>query len=48
MRTRGPGLVPEAVMAAARAKLDAPIDDRDIAGRIAAFFKMPRNQRPAA
>ena len=48
MRTRGPGLVPEALMAEARAKLDAPLDDKGIAGRIAAFFKMPRGQRPAA
>ena len=48
MRTRGPGLVPEALMAEARAKLESPLDDRGIAGRIAAFFKMPRGQRPAA
>ncbi|MGQ0565119.1 MAG: type 1 glutamine amidotransferase [Gemmobacter sp.] len=48
MRTRGPGLVPEPLMAEARAKLDAPIDDRSMAGRIAAFFKMPRARRPAA
>jgi len=48
MRTRGPGLVPDALMAEARAKLDAPLDDRSIAGRIAAFFKMPRGKRPAA
>ena len=48
MRTRGPGLVPEPVMAEARAKLAAPIDDQSMAGRIAAFFKMPRARRPAA
>ena len=48
MRTRGPGLVPEGLMAEARAKLAAPMDDKAIAGRIAAFFKMPRGKRPAA
>jgi GMP synthase-like glutamine amidotransferase len=48
MRTRGPGLVPEPLMAEARAKLDADLDDRSMAGRIAAFFKMPRGRRPAA
>ncbi len=48
MRTRGPGLVPDALMAEARAKLAAPIDDKGMAGRIAAFFKMPRGKRPAA
>ena len=48
MRTRGPGLVPEGLMADARAKLDVPLDDKGIAGRIAAFFKMPRGIRPAA
>ena len=48
MRTRGPGLVPEGLMAEARAKLDVPLDDKGIAGRIAAFFKMPRGLRPVA
>jgi GMP synthase-like glutamine amidotransferase len=48
MRTRGPGLVPEPLMAAARARLGDDLDDKGIAGRIAAFFKMPRARRPAA
>jgi GMP synthase (glutamine-hydrolysing) len=47
MRTRGPGLVPEPLMAEARAKLDAPLDDGSMAGRIAAFFKMPRSRSAA-
>lgn len=42
MRTRGKGLVPDAVMAEAAAKLDLPIQDKTMAGRIAAFFKEPR------
>jgi GMP synthase-like glutamine amidotransferase len=48
MRTRGPGLVPDDLMAAARDRLTEPIDSPAIAGRIAAFFKMPRTRRPAA
>ncbi len=48
MRTRGPGLVPDALMAAARERLTEPIDQPTLAGRIAAFFKMPRARRPAA
>jgi GMP synthase (glutamine-hydrolysing) len=39
MTTRGKGIVPDAVMAAARARLDQPLDDRTMAGRIASFFK---------
>ena len=39
MRTRGPGLVPDPLMEAARDKLAKPLDDRTMAGRIAAFFK---------
>lgn len=42
MRTRGKGLVPDEVMAEAAAKLDLPIQDKTMAGRIAAFFKEPR------
>ena len=42
MRTRGPGLVPDALMAAARARLDEPLADRSMAAQIAAFFKQPR------
>lgn len=42
MQTRGKGLVPDEVMAQAAARLDLPIQDRTMAGRIAAFFKEPR------
>lgn len=42
MKTRGKGVVPDAVMAEAAAKLDLPIQDKTMAGRIAAFFKEPR------
>jgi GMP synthase-like glutamine amidotransferase len=42
MRTRGPGLVPDDLMAAARARLADPIQDRSMAAQIAAFFKQPR------
>ncbi|MCB6178873.1 type 1 glutamine amidotransferase [Rhodobacter sp. Har01] len=38
MRTRGPGLVPDDLMDRARARLDQPLDDQTMAGRIAAFF----------
>jgi GMP synthase-like glutamine amidotransferase len=49
MRTRGPGLVPDDLMATARARAADPIDDLTMAGRIAAFFKAPRAaRRPAA
>lgn len=44
MRTRGPGLVPDDRLRAAAARLDAPLDDRRIAARIAAFFRHPRSQ----
>ena len=47
MRTRGPGLVPDALMAAARGRLTEPIGSDTMAGRIAAFFKMPRAPRAA-
>ena len=42
MQTRGKGLVPEALMAEATARLDQPLDSPTMAGRIAAFFKEPR------
>jgi GMP synthase-like glutamine amidotransferase len=42
MRTRGPGLVPDDLMAAARARLDEPLADTSMAGQIGAFFKQPR------
>ena len=45
MRTRGPGLVPDELMAAARARLDQPLDDQTMAGRIAAFFLNHRTTR---
>jgi GMP synthase-like glutamine amidotransferase len=38
MRTRGPGLVPDDLMAKARARLGEPLQDQTIAARIAAFF----------
>lgn len=42
MKTRGKGLVPDAVMAEAAARLSLPLQDNTMAGRIAAFFKEPR------
>lgn len=42
MRTRGKGVVPDALMAKAATRLSDPIDDRTMAGRIAAFFQQPR------
>ena len=42
MKTRGKGLVPDEVMAAAATRLADPIQDKTMAGRIAAFFKEPR------
>jgi GMP synthase-like glutamine amidotransferase len=48
MRTRGPGLVPDSLMAAARERLGAPLSASSVAGRIAAFFRMPRVRRDAA
>lgn len=38
MRTRGPGLVPDNLMAEARKKLDQPLDSGTMADRIATFF----------
>lgn len=42
MKTRGKGLVPDALLAAATARLDAPLSDGSMADQIAAFFKQPR------
>ena len=42
MKTRGKGLVPDEVMAAAALRLADPLQDKTMAGRIAAFFKEPR------
>jgi GMP synthase-like glutamine amidotransferase len=42
MRTRGPGVVPEPLMAAARTRLGAPLDRERLAQEIAGFFRRPR------
>ena len=42
MKTRGKGLVPDALMEAASARLDLPLDTRTLAHRIADFFRLPR------
>jgi GMP synthase-like glutamine amidotransferase len=42
MKTRGKGLVPDDVMAKATTRLPLPLDDKTMAGQIAAFFKQPR------
>lgn len=42
IRTRGPGLVPDALMAEATAKLGQGNDATRLASRIADFFKQPR------
>jgi GMP synthase-like glutamine amidotransferase len=44
MQTRGKGLVPDALMADAAARLDRPLNSQTMAGRIAAFFKEPRTR----
>jgi GMP synthase-like glutamine amidotransferase len=46
MRTRGKGLVPDEVMAAAAARLTAPLADQTIAAQIATFFKQHRATGP--
>mgnify|MGYP002652303114 CR=1 FL=1 len=43
MKTRGKGVVPDALMEQATARLDGPIQDRTMAAKIAAFFKQPRS-----
>ena len=47
MQTRGKGLVPEEVMAAAAKRLSDPIQDQTMAAQIAAFFKAKRHNVPA-
>ncbi|MEX0316909.1 MAG: type 1 glutamine amidotransferase [Ruegeria sp.] len=42
IRTRGKGVVPDALLQQARNRLDGPIDSREIAGLMAAFFKKER------
>ena len=42
MQTRGKGLVPDAVMAAAAKRLSDPLQDQTMAAQIAAFFKAKR------
>ncbi len=39
LETRGPGIVPNALLTEAGGQLDAPVDNADIAARMAAFFK---------
>jgi GMP synthase (glutamine-hydrolysing) len=46
MKTRGKGLVPDPLLAAATARLDTPLQTRTMAARIAAFFKQPRTLNP--
>ncbi len=48
LRTRAPGVVPPDRMAGAQARLSDALDTGPMAGRIAAFFKMPRAKRAAA
>ena len=43
MKTRGKGLVPDEVMAAAAARLETPLNDKAMAAQIAAFLKNPQN-----
>jgi GMP synthase-like glutamine amidotransferase len=43
MTTRGKGIVPDAVMAAARERFGKTSSSADIADQIANFFKKPRN-----
>ena len=46
MKTRGPGLVPDPLLAAATARLDMPLQTQTMAAQIAAFFKQPRTPQP--
>lgn len=43
MKTRGKGLVPDALMERAGARLNGPLQDKTMAAKIAAFFKQPRD-----
>ncbi len=47
MKTRGRGVVPDPLLTAATARLDAPLQTRTMAAQIAAFFKQPRTLQPA-
>jgi GMP synthase-like glutamine amidotransferase len=47
MRTRGPGLVPDDLMAEARARLGQPLDQGPMADRIADFFHKARRSAAA-
>lgn len=47
-RTRGRGVVPDALLERAVDRLDVPLDDGTIAAQIAKFFKQPRGQATAA
>ena len=42
MRTRGKGVVPDALLAEAGLRLTRPLQNQTMAARIAAFFKQPR------
>ncbi len=42
IRTRGRGRVPDAMLDAAEARLGGPLHSVDVAGKIAAFFHLPR------
>tara|TARA_R110002049_G_scaffold23781_6_gene84785 strand:- start:169577 stop:170266 length:690 start_codon:yes stop_codon:yes gene_type:complete len=45
IKTRGKGVVPDQQLQQATAALDAPIDNKKIAGQMAAFFKTNRKER---
>ncbi len=45
IKTRGKGVVPDAQLEAATAKLDSPLDSADIAEQMTAFFKKNRKER---
>ena len=42
METRGKGVVPDALMSQAAARLGTPLDSGSLADQMAAFFKLPR------
>ncbi len=48
IRFRGPGLVPDALLADATARLDRPLDGQAMADRIADFFKTHQKQAAPA
>jgi len=45
IETRGRGVIPDADLDAATARLDQPLQDQRMAARIAAFFRQPRAPR---